>query len=67
MGDFAISEVLPGKLNTLVENLMRQMNINDPNEAVRRINSGEWNVFKKSNDWRAMSYLEVSSHGVTGP
>ena len=39
---FAIAEVLPGKLNSLVKTLMSQMKIRDPNEAVRRINSHEW-------------------------
>jgi hypothetical protein len=41
---FAIAEVLPGKLNSLVKNLMKQMRTDDANEAVRRINSGEWFV-----------------------
>lgn len=42
--EFAIAEVLPGKLNALVKNLTRQMGITDPNEAVRRVNAGEWTV-----------------------
>jgi hypothetical protein len=42
--EFAISDVLPGKLNALVKNLMSSMRITDPNEAVRRINSGEWTI-----------------------
>ena len=41
---FVISDVLPGKLNALVKNLMRLTDTEDPNEAVRRINSGEWVV-----------------------
>ncbi|MEK7650128.1 MAG: hypothetical protein AAB367_04210 [Patescibacteria group bacterium] len=44
MSDFAISDVLPGRLNALVKNLMAQMGITDPNEAVRRVNAGEWVV-----------------------
>ena len=43
-GEFAIANVLPGKLNALVKNLMRMMGISDPIEAVRRINAGEWIV-----------------------
>ncbi|MBN2093950.1 MAG: hypothetical protein JW740_01055 [Candidatus Zambryskibacteria bacterium] len=42
--EFAISEVLPGKLNAMVKNIMGQMKIDDPNEAVRRVNAGEWVV-----------------------
>lgn len=41
---FVIQDVLPGKLNALVKNIMDRMGINDPNEAVRRVNSGEWTV-----------------------
>lgn len=46
--EFAIAEVMPGKLNALVKNMMRQMNVSDPNEAVRRVNSGEWIVTEKN-------------------
>lgn len=38
---FAISEVLPGKLNALVKNIMVQVGASDANEAVRLVNSGE--------------------------
>lgn len=41
---FAISEIMPGKLNSMVKNIMSQMKVNDPDEAVRRVNSGEWIV-----------------------
>ncbi len=57
MGDnveFVIAKVEPGKLNALVKNLMRQMNITDPNEAVRRINSGEWIVSQSVRRWRVL-------------
>ena len=40
--EFAIADVLPGKLNALVKNLMRQTGETDPNEPVRLVNSGEW-------------------------
>ena len=46
MSEFAIAEVFPGRLNALVKNLMSQMAISDPNEAVRRVNAGEWVVIK---------------------
>ena len=39
--EFAISEVLPGKLNALVKNIMAQVQTSDPSEAVRLVNSGE--------------------------
>jgi hypothetical protein len=42
--EFVISDVVPGKLNALVKNLMLQMGIDDPHEAVRRVNSEEWKV-----------------------
>jgi hypothetical protein len=41
---FVIKNVYPGNLNALVKNLMTQMGIDDPNEAVRLINSGKWVV-----------------------
>jgi hypothetical protein len=43
---FAIAEVLPGKLNALVKNLMKATGIDDPNEAVRAINNGEFVIMK---------------------
>ncbi len=42
--EFAIAKVMTGQLNALVEKMMRQMDIRDPNEAVRRVNSDEWIV-----------------------
>jgi len=44
MSEFVIAEVLPGKLNALVKNLMKATGIRDPNEAVRAINAGEWSL-----------------------
>lgn len=48
MSDFAIANVLPGKLNALVKHLRDQMKVTDSNEAVRRITSGEWVVVEAS-------------------
>jgi len=64
---FAISEIAPGKLNALVKNLMRGMNINDPAEAVRRINSREWLVYEPSNFRRknGLIHFSVTSDGTT--
>lgn len=69
MNEFVIANVLPGKLNALVKNLMSQMGIEDSNEAVRRINSGEWIVTVPVHRWReenGVIYLTVTSDGTTG-
>jgi len=50
--EFAIAEVKTGQLNALVKNLMGQMEIDDPNEAVRRVNSGEWAVCEVKPRWQ---------------
>jgi len=44
--DFCIARIYPGRLNALVKNIMRQVGVNDPNEAVRLMNSGEYIVAK---------------------
>jgi hypothetical protein len=41
---FAVADMTTGVLNALVKNIMAKMEINDPVEAVRRVNSGEWIV-----------------------
>jgi len=66
---FAIAEVMPGQLNALVKNIMRQTEVNDPNEAVRLVNSGEWVVTKPTRPWREeddIIYFSVTSDGTTG-
>lgn len=42
--DFATKELTHGQTNALVKNLMGQMGVSDPVEAIRRINAGEWVV-----------------------
>lgn len=67
---FAIAEVPTGKLNALVKDLMRQMGITDPNEAIRRINSREWVVSESTRKWREQDgiiYFSVTSDSTTGP
>jgi hypothetical protein len=50
--EFVISDVPTGKLNAMVKNVMSQMGIiEDANEAVRRINSGEWVVSQVVRCW----------------
>jgi hypothetical protein len=44
MSEFTIPGLTTEQLNAMVKEMMRQMDIADPNEAVRRINSGEWIV-----------------------
>lgn len=64
---FAIADIATGQLNALVKNLMRGMEIDDPVEAVRRMNSREWLPFKPANFWRenGLIYFAVVSHGMT--
>ena len=67
--EFAIAEVMPDKLNALVENIMHQTGEADPNEAVRLVNSGEWVVSKQTHSWReedGVIYFSVTSDGTTG-
>ena len=67
--EFAIADVLPGKLNALVKNLMRQTGETDPNEAVRLVNSGEWVISKPTRSWReegGVIFFSVTSDGTTG-
>jgi hypothetical protein len=70
MSEFIIANVLPGKLNALVKNIMQQTGAEDPNEAVRLVNSGEWVVTKPVRPWReegGIIYFDVTSNGATGP
>ncbi len=48
---FVIANVLPGKLNAMVKNVMRQTGTDDPVEAVRLVNSGEWVITPKKQRW----------------
>jgi hypothetical protein len=66
---FIIARVYPGELNALVKHIMRQMGTDDPNEAVKGINSGAYAITK------ALPYslsngvltIELRSDGTTGP
>lgn len=59
---FVVAEVMTGKLNDLVKSIMRQTGTNDPNEAIRLVESGDWIVSKLT-----AIYLSVKSDGTTGP
>lgn len=68
--DFAIAEVMPGQLNALVKNIMRQTGTDDVNEAVKLVNSGEWIITKPVRRWReenGVIRFTVVSRGLTGP
>ena len=67
---FAIANIAVGKLNVLVKNLMIQMNITDPDEAIRRVNSGEWTLTGPTRKWQekdGVITFTVTSDGTTGP
>lgn len=66
--EFAISEVLPGKLNALVKTIMKQTGTRDPNEAVRLVNSGERVISAPKCSWcedRGVIRFTVTSDGTT--
>lgn len=76
---FVTSDVKSGALNALVKNIMKQMGIADPHEAIRRVNSGEWVVFKSLPKWREENNslpkwreenniirFRITSNGMTG-
>jgi hypothetical protein len=66
--DFAIADVPVGQLNALVKRIMQKMLVEDPLEAVRLVNSGEWIVTRRNRSWRekdGVVYLTVTSNGRT--
>lgn len=70
LSEFAIANIAVGKLNALVKNLMIQMNITDPDEAIRRVNSGEWTLTGPTRKWQekdGVITFTVTSDGTTGP
>lgn len=67
--DFVIANVLPGKLNALVKNIMKQLGVEDPSEAVRLVNSGECIVsrpVRTGTEKDGIIYFSVKSDGTTG-
>jgi hypothetical protein len=49
---FVIAGIETGKLNAMVKNIMRQMGIDNPEEAIKRVNSGRWHVCPSNRFWR---------------
>ena len=70
MCEFVIAEVLPGKLNTLVKNIIKQTGETDPNKAVELVNSGRWLITKFPSSWvekyDGVITFPVKSDGTTG-
>jgi hypothetical protein len=65
---YAIAKVETGRLNSLVKNVMKQTGVNDPNEAIRLVNSGEW-IISKAGVWReedGIIYFSVIPNGNKG-
>lgn len=65
---FTIQNVETGKLNALVNNIMKQTGVDDPNEAIRLVNSGEWRLtgVRKWIEKDGVIRFSVTSDGTTG-
>lgn len=66
---FTIQNVETGKLNALVNNIMKQTGINDPNEAIRMVNAGEVKITVIKTKWTekdGVIRFSVTSDGTTG-
>ena len=66
---FTIQNVETGKLNALVNNIMKQTGVDDPNEAIRLVNSGEWTLTGPVRTWTekdGVIRFSVTSDGTTG-
>jgi hypothetical protein len=64
--DFATKELTHGQTNALVKNLMDQMCVSDPVEAIRRINAGEWVVIRKPPTFSIWMTTRVGNLGYQG-
>ena len=66
---FTIQNVETGKLNALVNNIMKQLGIDDPNEAIRLVNSGKVQLSIANSKWIEEDVairFSVTSDGQTG-
>ena len=66
---FTIQNVETGKLNALVNNIMKQTGIDDPNEAIRMVNAGEVQISIIKPKWTekdGVIRFSVISDGTTG-
>jgi len=67
--DFIISNISTGKLNAVIKNIMAQIGIADPEEAVRMVNAGEVQISVIKPRWTEKDdiiYFSVTSDGTTG-
>lgn len=66
---FSIQDVEVGKLNALVNNIMKQTRTKDPNEAIRLVNSKEWilvNSVSYLSEKDNVMRFSLTSDGATG-
>lgn len=66
---FTIQNVEIGKLNALVNNIMKQTGIDDPNESIRMVNAGEVKITVIKTKWTEKDNVirfSVTSDGTTG-
>jgi len=66
---FTIQNVETGKLNALVNNIMKQTGIDDPNEAIRMVNAGEVQITVIKTKWTekdGVIRFSVTSDDTTG-
>jgi hypothetical protein len=66
---FTIQNVETGKLNALVNNIMKQTGIDDPNEVIRMVNAGEVQISVIKSKWTEKDNVirfSVTSDGITG-
>jgi hypothetical protein len=67
--EFLISGIETGKLNAMVKNIMVQIGITEPEEAVRMMNSGELQISVSKPKWTekdGVIRFSVTSDGITG-
>ena len=67
--EFLISGIESGKLNAMVKNIMVQIGITEPEEAVRMMNSGELQISVIKSKWTEKDNVirfSVTSDGATG-
>ncbi len=63
--EFAIANVTPGRLNALVKTAMHQIGTQDPNEAVRLINSGKYEIREHVRGWEEYDDGVITTSVVT--
>lgn len=67
--NFLISNISTGKLNAMVKNIMAQIGITKPEEAVRMVNAGEVQISVIERKWTekdGVIRFSVTSDGATG-